>query len=188
MEEFPAAPWPTVLKVSSSLTTLLAVAVGYGLLKTMPAYGVPHRIAVLVVSTIPLMLVGSFLFIISGFGLEGRTLLVRRVLWSTRIDLSDLRRMAFDPMAIKGAVRLLGNGGLFSFSGLYRTKVLGRFRLFATDPGNAVVLVRQSRTVVITPADPQAFIARLRQQFPHVECSPDAGSRSTPDRRTRPTS
>jgi len=56
---------------------------------------------------------------------------------------------------------MLGNGGLFSFSGLFYSRRLGRYRLFATDPKRLVVMIMPRRTVVISPADPEAFLRAI---------------------------
>jgi hypothetical protein len=62
--------------------------------------------------------------------------------------------------ALRGAWRVFGNGGLFSFTGEFWSRKLGRFRALATDPERAVVLRWPKRTIVITPHDPQQFIMR----------------------------
>ena len=181
-DEFPAAPWPPALKLSSALVTVLVAGVDYGAFRVVPPSGVAHGVGTIVAVSLPIMLLMSVLFVITGFAVDSRTLSVRRMLWPTRIDLSGLREIRRDPQAIKGSTRLFGNAGLFSFSGVYRSRKLGRYRLFATDPENAVILVRASGTVVVTPADPDAFIEAVRRLYPAAR-SPGEESHSTPDRR-----
>ena len=55
-----------------------------------------------------------------------------------------------------------GNGGLFSITGRFWNRKLGRYRALATDPSRAIVLRYPKRTIVITPHDPQHFIMRAR--------------------------
>lgn len=183
MDEFHAAPWPPVLKVSSAVVTLLVGAVEYGAFLTIPPHGAAHVVGVLVVVALPLMLLLSILFVVTGFAIDHHALYIRRMLWTTRVELSGLRRIWLEPDAIKGSIRLYGNGGLFSFSGIYRSKKLGRYRLFATDPACAVVMVHSAGTVVVTPANPPTFIERVRLLYPSAQ-GPHEESRSTPDRRT----
>ncbi|VGO17923.1 hypothetical protein PDESU_06525 [Pontiella desulfatans] len=64
---------------------------------------------------------------------------------------------------MKGSIRLCGNGGLFSFTGLYRNKKLGNYRVFVNDLNRAVVLRFSKRTTVVTPDDPAAFVERVKQ-------------------------
>lgn len=187
MDEFPAAPWPPALKLSSALVTVLVAGVDYGAFRVVPPSGVAHVVGRIVAFSLPVMLLMSMLFVITGFAVDSRTLSVRRMLWPARIDLSGLREVRRDPEAIKGSTRLYGNAGLFSFSGVYRSRKLGRYRLFATDLAKAVIMIRTSGTVVVTPADPDAFIATVRRLYPAAR-NPGEESRSTPDRRIHSTS
>jgi hypothetical protein len=63
---------------------------------------------------------------------------------------------------MRGSIRVLANGGVFSFTGRFWNRKLGWYRAFATDPSRAVVLRYPKRTIVITPHDPQHFIMRAR--------------------------
>ncbi len=53
------------------------------------------------------------------------------------------------------ALRLFGVGGFFGSYGLFQGKQLGRFRLYATRSGDAIVLRRKGRAlpIVVTPDD-----------------------------------
>jgi hypothetical protein len=67
-----------------------------------------------------------------------------------------------DPEAMSGSIRLAGNGGLFAFTGLYRSRRLGNYRAFATDPENSVVLTFSERIIVVTPNDPRGFVESIQ--------------------------
>lgn len=83
-------------------------------------------------------------------------------------SLDGLERIWLDPGACKGSPRVFGNGGLYSFNGLFRNEKFGTYRRFATDRSRAVVLRLARRVVVITPAAPDAFIEHMQQVFPGV--------------------
>jgi hypothetical protein len=125
---------------------------------------------------LPALLVGSLLFMVTGYAVEGTELHVDRLLWSTPISLRGLDRTWIEPAVCKGSVRVFGNGGLFSFTGLFYSKWLGRYRLFATDISRSVVLILPARVVVITPAQPETFIEHVRQSLPNVQVGPPDGS------------
>lgn len=63
-----------------------------------------------------------------------------------------------------GAVRLWGNGGMFAFTGLFWSKPLGRFWIYATSARAAdlVVVETTTRKVVVSPANAEAFLAACR--------------------------
>lgn len=95
---------------------------------------------------------------VSGYAFVDHCLWIKRLGWYTKIDLHSLRYAKVDPDAMGRAWRVLGNGGLFGFTGWYRNSRLGRFRVYATNPSLAVVLKFPQQIVVVTPEDPQGFV------------------------------
>ena len=167
---FDAAPWPTSLKVLSLIGTIIVLAVSCGAYRAIPApAGFTHDFG-LVVAFIPLAaLIGAVLLVVRGYTVEPRQLSVQRLLSSTTISLSGLTRVWADPGVCKGSLRIFGNGGLFSFSGWFQNERLGRYRLFATDMRNAVVLQFPARVIVVSPADPHAFVRHLHTVVPGLQ-------------------
>ncbi|VGO21707.1 PH domain-containing protein [Pontiella sulfatireligans] len=106
----------------------------------------------------PLLLVLALPFIIRGYKVSDGVLIIKRLGWETRFPLDSLRSVAVVPNALRGSIRLCGNGGLFVFAGLYRNKALGKFRAFVNDLNKTVVLCFAERTIVVSPDDPVAFV------------------------------
>ncbi len=150
-----SAPWSTSVQVVSWLVALISLWAVYQVAR-IP--GAPVWVVLLPLA----ILVGAALFTVRGYELVGTELLVRRLVWSTRIDLSGMRRATHDPQAIRRSWRLFGNGGLFSISGLYRNKTLGNYRAFATDPARAVILEFEHRRIVVTPGEPEELLRQLQ--------------------------
>ena len=174
--DFPAAPWSTGLKVTSAVGTVLILGVGLGAYRAIPVpTGFIHQFGLAVALIPPALLVGSLFFMVTGYAVEGTELYVKRLLSSTSISLQGLNRAWIEPGVCKGSIRVFGNGGLFSFTGWFYSKRLGRYRLFATNFSHPVVLVLPSRVVVITPAEPEAFIEHVRQSLPNVQVGPPDG-------------
>ena len=170
---FTAAPWSNNLKLISALGTTVLVVVGIFAYRGIPMVsGVAHTVGLGIVLALVLSLFGSILFAVTGYALEEDALHIERPLFSTRVPLRGLQRLWLDPGACKGSLRVFGNGGLYSFTGFYRNKRLGSYRLFGTDLSQSVVLLLPPRVIVITPADPDAFIAHMQQVFPGVSVEP----------------
>lgn len=167
---FSIAPWPTSLKLLSTLGTVGLIAVSYAAYSAIPApSGLTHSFGVGVAAVPLLLLIGCLVFIVSGYSVESNQLSVKRLLTSTVVPLSGLERAWADPSACKGSLRVLGNGGLFSFTGRFYSKRLGYYRAFVTDFRRAVVLKFPDRVVVISPAAPQAFLDHLRLLMPGLK-------------------
>lgn len=155
------APWATMVKV---VTVCATGVLGYA------AFGVGRRYSYgsaplwlwFLTSVLPLLLLaGGLLFTVRGYRLEPGRLLVQRLLWSTPVDLAGLRSARHDPEAMRRSLRLLGNGGMFAIAGLFSNRQLGRYRAFATNPKNAVVLDFGERKVVVTPGRPEELVRQL---------------------------
>mgnify|MGYP000100215410 CR=1 FL=1 len=170
---FPAAPWPRNLKLISAGGTALVLAAGVGAYLSIPAVpGFTHFFGLGIALVFPGILVVALLYAVTGYVLKGNDLFVERPFFSTRIPLSGLSRIQFEPRVCRGSVRIWGNGGLYSFTGLYRSKAVGTYRLFGTDLSRSVVLHLPRRAAVVTPAEPRAFLEYLRLRFPSAVAEP----------------
>ena len=173
MTRFKAAPWsPSLLVVSVLATAVLAgawlVIAGVISEKARFPFAEPYGSSLALVFP-PLVAFGAALFAVRGYAVAPGELRIVRLLWATRIDLEGLLRAASDPSAMRGSLRILGNGGLYAVTGLFQNRTLGRYRAFVTDRKRAVVLFLPARTVVISPEDPAAFLQQLRAFVPGVK-------------------
>jgi hypothetical protein len=150
------APWSTLLIVTSSLVTLVCAGIAIGFI--WKGHGAMPWIALLPVA----ILAGSALFIVRGYTVTGDALLVHRLIWTTRLPLDDLESAQFKPDAMRGSIRTFGNGGLYSFTGYFRSKTLGGYQAFVTDLRRTVVLRFPSRTIVVSPSAPEAFVEDIK--------------------------
>jgi hypothetical protein len=117
----------------------------------------------LLMTVVPLLiLLGTLPFAVRGYGIQKGTLRILRPGWVTRLGLGQLLSAEADPAAMSGSLRIAGNGGLFSFTGWFWSRRLGRYRAFVTDPARSVVLKFSDRTVVVSPDAPEEFVAALR--------------------------
>lgn len=154
------APWSKGLYVMTATTVaVLALVMLAAMFAPMRP---PPLAAVLLIGLPPLLAGAGFAGRVRGYVLTEDAITVRRGFWETRLPLAGLRSVAGDVEAMRGSIRVLANGGVFSFTGRYWNRKLGWYRAFATDPSRAIVLRYPRLTVVITPHDPQHFIMRAR--------------------------
>ncbi len=104
------------------------------------------------------------------YALEGRAILVTRLVGTVRIPLDDAReaRMA-TPDDFRGCIRLWGSGGLFGYYGLFSTAKLGKSTWYVTNRSNAVVLITAAKTILFSPDDPKEFLSTIRSATPIPE-------------------
>jgi hypothetical protein len=153
------APWGKTLNWISAfcIVIILAVTTAPLLFKINP-----EPVSWLV--ALPLLLLPvAALFVVRSYAIEFNELLIRRLLWTTRLPLAGLQSAEVLPDVMRGSLRLFGNGGMFSISGLYRNRALGNYRAFVTDLKKTVVLRFPKRTVVVSPENPEQFVAEISQ-------------------------
>jgi hypothetical protein len=146
------APWSRLLVIVSCVASLLCL--GAAMIVMTRTHGLVRWAALGPLG----MVVGSALFTIRGYTVTADSILVKRLFWDTRVPVADLQSVHFEPEVMRRSIRTFGNGGLFSFSGFYWNKHLGRYRAFVTDLRLTVVLRLPKRTVVISPETPEKFV------------------------------
>ena len=161
-ERYFDAPWGTMLKVISTLVTVLLLGIFGGMAFFNHA---STAITKVIYTAIPLLIMFiSFLFTVRGYTISGNTLRIRRLLWDSDIDISMLSSVDYDPKAMTGSIRTLGNGGLYSFSGKFKSGKLGSFKVYVTDFKNCVIIKRTGGTFVVSPENPELFVEVLRSR------------------------
>lgn len=151
-----AAHWGKSLRWMSAFSTIFMVGLSLFLVwKVRPP-------ALRWVPLLPsLFLVVAGLFSIRGYIIAPDELAIRRLFWTTRLPLAGLESATAVPGAIRGSRRVCGNGGMFSITGWYSSRSLGIYRAFVTDLKDTVVLRFKTRTVVVSPENPEQFAAEI---------------------------
>lgn len=158
-EHFFRAPWGRRL--------IAFTVLGSGLLWGLPLLGIltgprDQPRGWLLTVALPLLIWAiAALFTVRGYVLAGDTLQVQRLGWQTRLSLQNLQSADYRPYAMRRSWRLLGNGGLFSFTGKFRNAELGTYRAFVTDLEHTVVLTFPDRKIVLSPEQPGEFVDRV---------------------------
>ncbi|HEY4092967.1 MAG TPA: PH domain-containing protein [Luteibacter sp.] len=93
------------------------------------------------------------------YEMGGGRLVIRRQVGRTTVELRGAIIRA-DSEAFKGMIRVFGNGGFFAFDGLFYSRHLGMVKVAARHRDHGVVIQPPGgRKLVVSPDDPQAFIA-----------------------------
>jgi hypothetical protein len=150
------APWSPLLRIVSIGATILCLGIG-GVQLSQLSGGAPA--AVWISLAILLLIPGAALFTVRGYRFEASTLLIERLLWSTRVPLDGLLSAAVEENGMCGSIRTCGNGGFYSFTGWYWSRRLGAYRAYVTDQRRPVVLRLAQRTILVSPERPEEFAA-----------------------------
>ena len=99
------------------------------------------------------------------YRLLGDEIVVERAWLTVRLPLAGLTAVETDREAMRGAWKLMGNDGLGAWAGRFRSKKLGNFRVYLSDPDCAVVLRWPDRCLVVSPAQPGEFTDAVRARL-----------------------
>jgi hypothetical protein len=164
------APWGRRIWVITGAVVVLAVALAVAMPLTISAKSPGERWAAWIAPVVVLAIVAlTALWIIRRFELTDDAILVRRSFWTNRIPLASIESADLDPQACRGAWKTAGNDGLFAMHGRFRSKRLGKFQAYVTDPANAIVLRVRGDTIVISPENPRGFLRELNHRLDRLK-------------------
>ena len=149
------APWsPSLLWISWGVTAGFLAAILFACLKGGPA-------GWFLSAALLLTLFITALFTVRGYQLHEQTLRIQRLFLQTEVDLKNIQSALIDPKAFHKSIKTFGNGGLFSFSGYYWSKRLGKFKCYVTDMKRSVIIDIDGKKWVISPDSPESFVRAL---------------------------
>ena len=157
-----SAPWCLSLKIVSLCAVLVLLGVSAAL--WLSRDGSPSTMAFALLALLPLVGIAvAALFIVRSYSIGSNDLQIHRPLWHNSFALEELQSVEVDSQAMARSIRLFGNGGMLSITGLHRNKKLGNYWSYANDPARAVVLRFSAKKIVIAPENPEEFEAVLEQ-------------------------
>jgi Bacterial PH domain len=159
MNEIYQSPWSTSLVMSTCLTlAFLAALCAIGSKSSNSL----NRIILLL---LPICLsICAILFTVRGYVVEDHEIVIQRLLWSNKIDISSITSVVADPSALAESTRLFANGGFFGFVGLYYNPNYGRFLAFATDASKSIIISSSDKVFLVTPDNPNDFMDQLMKR------------------------
>ncbi len=165
-----AAPWGRRIWLITGAVSLLGLVFALVLPLILPARNPGERWLVwLTAPAVLLIVAGTSLWMVRRFELTDEAIVVRRSFWANRIPLQGIASVEIDARACEKAWKTLGNDGLFAMHGRFRSKRLGKFQAYVTDPAQAVVLKVPGDTIVISPAHPRQFVNELNRRLERLK-------------------
>jgi len=129
------------------------------------------------------ILLAAYAYSVRGFHLQDGAIVIKRLVGDVTIPISaitEIRRAT--PDDLRWTIRLMGSGGLFGYYGLFRTSALGKCTWYVTNRSNNVVVRTASKVMLLSPDEPDAFVAAVRPsivQSPAMDVETTGGSSMT---------
>ena len=157
------ATWDRRLSVTSALVTLIFVLVvlqTIALSSRLDAEAITWRIGLVIVLGL-----SSALFFIRKYSVTSDFINIHHLGWSTSLKIQDLTEIEKVPIEGKGGIGLFGIWGVYSFTGIARSNAYGFHKLYMTNQRHAVALKFGKKTVLLSPDNPEKFIAILQSRL-----------------------
>ena len=90
--------------------------------------------------------------------LDRNTLTIGRRVQPVEISFGDIRRVErVESKVVRRAMRTVGNGGLWAYTGRYYHRAVGNYQLFATELSNLVLIETDKKKYVISSVDERMY-------------------------------
>ena len=118
---------------------------------------------------LPLIILFTWLYSPYAYSVMDGHLVVHRRMGLFRVPLANIREVGLlDKKTMGWPVRLMGNGGLFGYTGWYTSSSQGRMRWFVRQQKNYVVVITaDKKKFVFSPNNPNEMAQALLEQLPH---------------------
>ncbi len=156
---FPAS-LDTTSKIISYALMGFAVAMSITMFSTLDEHWL---LLILPNAILPVLILFTWLYSPYAYSVTQDAVLVHRKMGNFTIPIKDIRIVnTLDKKAMGWPIRLMGNGGLFGYTGWYTSSPQGRMRWFVRQQKNYVVIIMNNeRKYVLSPNDPQALVEAL---------------------------
>ena len=166
MTRHPAAPLDRAARFLTGFVVLVLAAVGaLGVVATARVDGGARWSSVVVVVLAAGVLGLAWAYAPAGYEVgPGELRVLRRAMPPKRYRAANEPARPYPP-GLRG-IRLVGSGGFVGWYGLFWSRDLGRYRAHATDRGRTVLVRTTGLPVLVSPADPDAFVAASTASAP----------------------
>jgi hypothetical protein len=122
----------------------------------------PHLIVLGILLIV--LFIACYIYWPKNYQINNGELIVKRLISEKRFLLSDITKAEYvSKLQMGWALRILGNGGIFGYTGFFTNKTFGRMNWFVTDKDKMIVLaLTNGKHIVVSPDDTEEFLKSLK--------------------------
>jgi Bacterial PH domain len=102
---------------------------------------------------------------VKSYSVTSDLLIVNKFLGNSKIDRSAIKNAKYISKSEMGfVIRLMGNGGIFGYTGFFTSKVIGRMRWHVTNKDNMVLItLHTGKIICVSPDDVPGFLKAINK-------------------------
>jgi len=152
-------PLDNFTKILSTIVFLLPIGIYFGV---SFSEGFEFTSLIVVVVLLPVFAI-TWALHPQDYTVNEQGITIKRPYKSILIASNDIKGIeALTPADLKYSMRLFGSGGFFGYFGLFTNQKLGRYHIYAGNRVNPVLILTEKKKYVLTPTDPEGFIAAVK--------------------------
>jgi hypothetical protein len=113
-----------------------------------------------------IIIISVYLLLPLKYTLDHSYLTIKRPGPDVVISLKKIQHVGMvDDTLLRDSIRLLGNGGLGGFVGVYKNKTLGTYKSYRKRTDNIVLIETSSEKYILSPDDPLRFVNTVNDKL-----------------------
>jgi hypothetical protein len=114
------------------------------------------------------ILIGAWAYSPTKYLVSNESIKILRPIGPVIIQLNEILRIEEKQIETFKTIRLIGNGGLFSFTGSFYNKPDGKFWMYAKN-NNFVMITTKEKKSVLSPDEKEQFIIEIKNKIARYE-------------------
>jgi hypothetical protein len=111
-----------------------------------------------------ILFIGCYLFMPKSYTLNDGNLSIQRLKGDAAFSISEIASAkAITKIDMGVTIRIMGNGGIFGYTGFFTNKTFGRMNWFVTDKDKMIIIaLTNGKHIVISPDDTEGFLKSIK--------------------------
>lgn len=149
-----------------SIITLLVISGGivYILLDKLPPWGWLLKAAII----LPIIFAVVYCIYLTPLKLilDDSHITIKKVIGCDTINTEEIISIEEMPASlVKNSIRVVGSGGLFGYLGKFKNSIIGRYRMYATEIDNLVMIRTADEITVVSCSSREEFIKAVKRRI-----------------------
>jgi hypothetical protein len=163
-----ASPWDRRLRIVTAISAIVLAAVVVFVAAVLATTGLGRAAVLAAVLALASLTLGlSWGLAPTAFAIEHGMLRIERPMQPIEIPLASIRAAGpLGPAGLGRSLRIAGSGGLFGYYGLFWSRRLGAYRLYATRTSDLVRVDTDRERFVLSPEPAGQFLELLQSRAP----------------------
>lgn len=157
---------PHVIIISTITLLMISGGIVYILLAKLPPWGWLLKAAII----LPIIFAVVYCIYLTPLKLilDDSHITIKKVIGCDTINTEEIVSVEEMPASlVKNSIRVVGSGGLFGYLGMFKNSIIGKYRMYATEIDNLVMIRTAKDIIVVSCRSREEFISEVKRRIGH---------------------